>query len=435
MKTSKHFPVVGLMLLLLTSVSTDLIAQDSQTKPKKKITITTETTDEKGVKTTRKITRVGEAAEDIDYNELLKNELSGDDVEVTISEETPAENSFFKMPKEGQAFLFKHKQDDKGFLGVYTNVEDGNLKINQIIEGGGAEKAGLLAGDFIVSIDNVAVNDYNSLVKQITAHKPGDVVKVKYSRDGKEAVADVTLGTRKAEMNFNTFNECAPLKNECNLFQDTEKRAKLGVNIEDAADDKGVRVTEVVENSAAQSAGLQAGDVITQVDKEAVHNTDELIQAVQNHKPGDEVNISFLRKGEPKSAKATLKEDAQIHRFYFNTNPSSERKINIRKETETEPDLQAQAVPPADNQLTPEEIELFPNPSDGVVTVKFKLSAQGAVTVTILDINGKELYRDEVKDFNGSYSHDFDLSRQAQGTYLLSIQQGDKVMSEKILRK
>lgn len=55
------------------------------------------------------------------------------------------------------------------------------------------------------------------------------------------------------------------------------------------------RVGAVTHASAAENAGLQAGDVITQVDDTAIADMPALISTIAQHKPGDRIAITFRR--------------------------------------------------------------------------------------------------------------------------------------------
>ncbi|MCU0394295.1 MAG: PDZ domain-containing protein [Chitinophagaceae bacterium] len=81
-------------------------------------------------------------------------------------------------------------------------------------------------------------------------------------------------------------------------------RAFLGVSSE--ADDKGARITEVVKESAAAKAGLQAGDIITGINGKKVSGSEGLLETVRQFKPEEQVDVTFLRDGKEKKVKATL---------------------------------------------------------------------------------------------------------------------------------
>jgi S1-C subfamily serine protease len=85
--------------------------------------------------------------------------------------------------------------------------------------------------------------------------------------------------------------------------------------------EEGVLVQTVVKDGPADKAGLQAGntsatiegeeirlggDIITEVDGKTVKSMEELIEIVQEGKPGEELNLTILRGGEEKTADVTL---------------------------------------------------------------------------------------------------------------------------------
>jgi serine protease Do len=58
---------------------------------------------------------------------------------------------------------------------------------------------------------------------------------------------------------------------------------------------KGALVTEVLEDTPAQKAGIRAGDVIVKVQGESVDDPDDLTRALRNH--DGKVSLELLRKG------------------------------------------------------------------------------------------------------------------------------------------
>ena len=81
-------------------------------------------------------------------------------------------------------------------------------------------------------------------------------------------------------------------------------RAFLGVATENAAN--GVEIVSVGDNTPADGAGLQEGDIITAVDDNEVSSPAELLEAIQEHDPGDEVTIHYTRDGEDETAEVEL---------------------------------------------------------------------------------------------------------------------------------
>jgi len=85
------------------------------------------------------------------------------------------------------------------------------------------------------------------------------------------------------------------------------QRGLLGVNITDVTAEladqenlkeiKGVFLTGVVEDGAARAAGLEEKDVIIGINGETVETTSELQEKVNRYRPGDRLEVTYLRKG------------------------------------------------------------------------------------------------------------------------------------------
>jgi len=99
----------------------------------------------------------------------------------------------------------------------------------------------------------------------------------------------------------------------------TVQRGLLGVIIRDVnADleeaigeevkaDRGVFVDKVNEGSGGEEAGLQRGDIIIGIDGAETYTTSSLQERVARKRPGDKINVIFLRDGKEMSTTATLK--------------------------------------------------------------------------------------------------------------------------------
>ena len=97
----------------------------------------------------------------------------------------------------------------------------------------------------------------------------------------------------------------------------TVQRALLGVQggdvdkYLDAQKEKGepadLYIDKVSDGSAAEEAGLEKGDVITEIDGREVSKMAELQEQISQHKPGDKVNITYLRNKKEKHTSVTLR--------------------------------------------------------------------------------------------------------------------------------
>jgi serine protease Do len=87
-------------------------------------------------------------------------------------------------------------------------------------------------------------------------------------------------------------------------FDIDENRAMLGVTTEQA--EKGVEIQTITKESAAEKAGLKKGDIITKIDKEEIESPDDLSEAIQDHKPGDKVTVTYQRDKKEQKVTAEL---------------------------------------------------------------------------------------------------------------------------------
>lgn len=95
------------------------------------------------------------------------------------------------------------------------------------------------------------------------------------------------------------------------------QRALLGINIRDVTAQlseaeglevlEGVFVLNVNDESAADDAGMENGDVIIAINDEKVTKTAELQEKVALNRPGDRIKVTFIRDGKEKEIYATLK--------------------------------------------------------------------------------------------------------------------------------
>ena len=99
------------------------------------------------------------------------------------------------------------------------------------------------------------------------------------------------------------------------------KRAVLGITMQQI-DDKiadelklssrnGVYIVEVSKSSAADEAGIKAGDILLAIDSIKVNTSPAVQEAVSRYSPGDKAVITVLRDGKEKNVDVTFKGAAQ----------------------------------------------------------------------------------------------------------------------------
>lgn len=82
----------------------------------------------------------------------------------------------------------------------------------------------------------------------------------------------------------------------------------LGARGEDAGEEKGVKVTDLMPGSAAEQAGLKPGDVIRKVGDKAVKDFEEYTAATRPLNAGDKIKIEIVRENETRTVDLTAGE-------------------------------------------------------------------------------------------------------------------------------
>jgi serine protease Do len=135
-----------------------------------------------------------------------------------------------------------------------------------------AQKAGIKAGDVIVSVNGEAVTDARNLARRISAMAPGTAVKLGIIRSGKEDTLTLTLGELPKERQARA--EAEP-RNSGGV-----EVPKLGLSLAPARNGgEGVVVTQV-DPSGTASDRFQTGDVILDVNGKAVSSPADVRKAV-----------------------------------------------------------------------------------------------------------------------------------------------------------
>jgi serine protease Do len=169
--------------------------------------------------------------------------------------------------------------------------------IEGVEPGSPAEKAGLKGGDVITSVNGTPVKSGNDLVNPIASAPIGSTIKLTYFRDKQQKLANATVEDRtrvfpntQGRMS-NTPEESAPVEFGLHVESLSPERAQR-VGVEGM---KGVVVTEVEPTSFADDIGFGRGDVIAEVNGQAVTSIEEYRRAVSKLKAGENVVFKVLR--------------------------------------------------------------------------------------------------------------------------------------------
>ena len=84
------------------------------------------------------------------------------------------------------------------------------------------------------------------------------------------------------------------------------EHAYLGVRLADVDNEGGARVVDLIDNGPARDAGLRQGDVIVRAGGERVQSADDVREAVNTRKPGDELELRIRRNGNERTITVEL---------------------------------------------------------------------------------------------------------------------------------
>jgi S1-C subfamily serine protease len=353
---------------------------------------------------------------------------------------------------------------NKGFLGVSPKGNDDEIKGApvDIIKNSAAEKAGMRNGDIIVRLDDVSIDDFDDIGDFMDNTAAGQAIKVTFQRKNEtDLTVNVTLGREQSwDWNNNDFSNVSV----------RSKSACLGVYTDDSEiveetndngrrtriEIRGAQITDFTSNSAAKEKGLQKEDVIISIGGSDILGSDELWDEIAAYKPGDSVAVKYIRSGKTQSETVVLRAcesdrkevtifsgdengNGSERQFYTwnwgeqqDRNLRERRTITILKDAPSGDASAPQIQPEKARSLELRNFKAFPNPTQSSITIEFS-APEVPTAVSLFDMSGRELFREEMNAFPGNYNQQFDLTAYAKGTLVVRVQQGDKVFTEQVV--
>ncbi|HBE9078430.1 MULTISPECIES: serine endoprotease DegQ [Serratia] len=135
--------------------------------------------------------------------------------------------------------------------------------VSEVMPKSAAAKAGIKAGDILVSLDGKPISSFAELRAKVGTTAPGTTVKIGLLREGKPMDVAVTLDNSES----------------VSTNAETLSPALQGASLTNGAlpnGDKGVKIDKVDKGTPAAQFGLQKGDVIIGVNRQRVENINAL---------------------------------------------------------------------------------------------------------------------------------------------------------------
>lgn len=228
-------------------------------------------------------------------------------------------------------------------------------------------------------------------------------IKVHSDGEGKQVVINVESG----EMNEADLEK---------LMKELKIELKdLDVNIDELTKEIEISVEKTIESN---EAGEQ-----TVIIRKQINGSEE----DKGDKKGEQV---FIMDGNENINWQS--EDGQMHIEMITTDSDTEHTLVLVTEN-YDP---SESNTPETNvrmQLSENRVSVYPNPSSGMVTVHLNQTEKLKTRIEISDAQGKVVFKDNLGNFSGEYTKELDLKKHGAGTYIIQIEQGNQVSSEKIV--
>jgi S1-C subfamily serine protease len=160
-------------------------------------------------------------------------------------------------------------------VGLTTTTATGETqgaRVTRVAAGSDAEKFGFKPGDIIVALDGYEIFSSTRFDVRLATYPAGEKVSVTVLRDGQQTRLMASL-----QALIQPFLGVAPDNN--------------------ASDNRGVVVGEVIRGSAAEKTGLRKDDVLVEFNGIRVRRWEDLTAQIQRSKPNDPFNVKVLRDG------------------------------------------------------------------------------------------------------------------------------------------
>ncbi len=185
---------------------------------------------------------------------------------------------------------------------------DKGALVGDVTKGSPAQTAGVQNGDVVVAVDGKQVEGVRELQMMVAGKPPGTDISVKLLRDGKEKSVSVKLGERPAKNELaktepgDTDPDVLDGVTVADIDAEVRKKYELPENV------KGVVVTQIDSDSPSFAAGIREGDVVHEINREAVTTSKQAVDLSEKVKKDKKVLLRVSTKGSSRFVVVTPKE-------------------------------------------------------------------------------------------------------------------------------
>jgi serine protease Do len=225
-------------------------------------------------------------------------------------------NAQDRVPVQRQQGAFLPLVGPGSSIGITVRDSDTGVVVQEVRSETPAARAGLREGDIVTDFDGERVRSAAHFTRLVRETAPGRTVKIGVLRNGMPTTLDIAPEARGAndlrfpDLTRDLQRQLQTWPRDFNFEFDADgaffarfSQRRLGVTVTPLSDQlaayfgvkQGVLVSEVTAGSAAEMAGLKAGDVITIVRGQAVSDPADVVRELSAAESGTSVEIRVTR--------------------------------------------------------------------------------------------------------------------------------------------
>lgn len=188
--------------------------------------------------------------------------------------------------------------------------------VNEVNRHSPADSVGIERGDVIVEFGKNKIDDADGLIRAVKDSKVGDKVEIVVLRKGEKKSFQAVLAKYPSRLRFAYSIE--DLGHRLRVFAGRENQGMRLMELNDQLGEyfgvpkgTGILVERVEKGSAAEKAGIKAGDVLLRIGKRNIDDMEDVSKALSNYDDGDKVDVEVLRKDAHKTLTLEISQDQE----------------------------------------------------------------------------------------------------------------------------
>lgn len=176
------------------------------------------------------------------------------------------------------------------YLGLRTRLEANGILVGEVVANSPATVAGFQVNDLITAINSTPIPPQTGLTTLLGRYKAGDTLIFSVTRNGSPILITATLGVSIP----------TPIPTPTAILGGvsfTPGDAYLGIGVVETSG--GLRVEQVVPGSPAGRVGIQVGDILLQLDDQAVTTNGQIPAFLSSKAPAQTIRVRVSRNGTP----------------------------------------------------------------------------------------------------------------------------------------